>query len=89
MANVYVEWKQGCERRRGTGVSRGRLGSPSLGDGSSANRELDFHISESDSGIGDSEDVNISLEEDELEDSPTLLKRYRKCSLLTALHSMT
>ena len=51
--------------------------------------ELDFHISGSDSGIGDSEDVNISLEEDELEDSPALLKRYRKCSLLTALHSMT
>ena len=45
--------------------------------------ELDFHLSESDSGIGDSEDENISLEEDELENASALLKRYRKGSLLT------
>ena len=35
------------------------------------------------SGIVDSEDENISLEEDELEDSSALLKPYRRGSLLT------
>jgi U3 small nucleolar RNA-associated protein 3 len=45
--------------------------------------ELDFHVSESDSGIGDSEDDNDSLEEEELEDASTLLKPYRKGSRLT------
>ncbi|KAN0127334.1 Sas10 C-terminal domain containing protein [Lactarius tabidus] len=45
--------------------------------------ELDFHVSESDSGIGDSEDEDISLEEEELEDASAFLKRYRKGSLLT------
>ena len=47
--------------------------------------ELDFHLSESDSGIGDSEDENISLEEDELEDASALLEPYRKGSLLTSV----
>ena len=44
--------------------------------------ELDFHLSESDSGIGDSEDENVSLEEEELDDASTLLKRYCKGSRL-------
>lgn len=38
--------------------------------------ELDFHVSESDSGIGDSED-------EELEDASAFLKRYHNDSLLT------
>jgi U3 small nucleolar RNA-associated protein 3 len=45
--------------------------------------ELDFHVSESDSGIGDSEDEDVSLEEEELEEASAFLKRYRKGSLLT------
>lgn len=44
--------------------------------------DLDFHISESDSGIGDSEDENISLGEEGLDDASTLLKRHRKGSRL-------
>lgn len=44
--------------------------------------ELDFHLSESDSGIGDSEE-DVSLEEEEgTEVTSTLLKRYRKGSRL-------
>ena len=45
--------------------------------------ELDFHVSESDSGIGDSDDDDDSLEEEELEDLSTLLKPYRKGSRIT------
>ncbi len=44
--------------------------------------ELDFHLSESDSGIGDSEDDNVSLEEEELEDASTLFKQYSNGSQL-------
>jgi U3 small nucleolar RNA-associated protein 3 len=49
--------------------------------------ELDFHLSESDSGIGDSEDEDVSLGEDELDDTSALLKRYRKGSRL-AFHDL-
>ncbi|KAF8272853.1 Sas10 C-terminal domain-containing protein [Lactarius quietus] len=45
--------------------------------------DLDFHLSESDSGIGDSEDDNVSLDDEELEDASALLKQYRKGSRLT------
>ena len=45
--------------------------------------ELDFHVSESDSGIGDSDDDDDSLEEEDLEDLSTLLKPYRKGSRIT------
>ncbi|KAI9465039.1 Sas10 C-terminal domain-containing protein [Lactarius psammicola] len=44
--------------------------------------ELDFHLSESDSGIGDSEDDNVSLEEEELEDFSNLFKQYSNGSQL-------
>ena len=43
--------------------------------------ELDFHLSDSDSEIGDSEDDD-SFDEGETEDVSTLLKRYRKGSKL-------
>jgi U3 small nucleolar RNA-associated protein 3 len=43
--------------------------------------ELDFHLSESDSGIGDTEEEDTSLSEEEM-DGSTLSKRYRKGSQL-------
>jgi U3 small nucleolar RNA-associated protein 3 len=44
--------------------------------------ELDFHLSESDSGIGDTEDEDTSVGEEEEMDGLTLPKRYRKGSQL-------
>ncbi|KAH9045031.1 Sas10 C-terminal domain-containing protein [Lactarius hengduanensis] len=43
---------------------------------------LDSHLSESDSGIGDSEDENDSLEDEELEDASILFKQYSNGSQL-------
>lgn len=45
--------------------------------------ELDFHLSDTDSGIGDSEEEDTSLDDEEgMEDVSTLPKRYRKGSQL-------
>ncbi|KAH9999604.1 Sas10 C-terminal domain-containing protein [Russula compacta] len=45
--------------------------------------ELDFHLSDTDSGIGDSEEEDTSLDDEEgMEDASTLRKRHRKGSQL-------